>query len=180
MKLNTILLLVTCLQVSAKNYSQVVTLSVKNTTLENVFKEVQKQTGYNFVYNNRVIDKANRVNVKVVQMTVNDLLHQCFEGQPLTFTMFDKTIVVKPKKVVFEETVIPETAPIPPPIEVKGRVINETGEPLASASVKIKVTDIGTTTDANGNFSINVNINTTLVISYVGYTTIEIAVKNRI
>ena len=144
MKLNAIFLLATCLQVSAKNYSQVVTLEVKNATLENVFKEVQKQTGYNFVYNNRLINKANRVDVKAVEMPVDELLRQCFKDQPLAFSVFDKTIVVKPKSVFIEKIELREIALMPPPLDVKGRVVNETGEPLAGASVKIKGTETGT------------------------------------
>ncbi|HEY9114312.1 MAG TPA: TonB-dependent receptor [Bacteroidales bacterium] len=48
------------------------------------------------------------------------------------------------------------------------------GMPLPGASVVIKGTTIGTVTDINGKFSLNVEPNTTLVVSYVGYTTQEL------
>ncbi|MEO6134840.1 MAG: TonB-dependent receptor [Ginsengibacter sp.] len=175
MKLNTILLLVTCLQVSAKNYSQVVTLEVNNTTLENVFKEVQKQTGYNFVYNNRVISKANRVDVKAVQMPVDELLRQCFEGQPLTYKIFEKTIVVKSKKVEVSEIEVPEKVSAPPSITIKGKILDGEGNALQGASIKLKGTQTGVSSDAQGNFEIQVpDAGGVLVISYVGYVTQEI------
>ena len=58
-------------------------------------------------------------------------------------------------------------------IEVKGKVTAE-DLPLPGASVIEKGTTNGTQTDFDGNFSLLVNTNSTLVISYLGYTTQEI------
>jgi len=52
---------------------------------------------------------------------------------------------------------------------VKGRILNEKGEPLAGASVRYKKDKKGTTTDANGAFSLPAQRGDVLVISYVGY-----------
>ena len=58
---------------------------------------------------------------------------------------------------------------------VSGRVLGDDGEPLVGASVYIKGTTIGTTTDAEGNFSLDVPENAIIVISFVGFETVEIA-----
>lgn len=64
-------------------------------------------------------------------------------------------------------------------ISVQGTVSDETGESLIGVSVRIKSTSVGTITDADGNYSINVSPNATLVFSYVGYQTKEIAVAGK-
>lgn len=62
---------------------------------------------------------------------------------------------------------------------VKGRVTNDTGEPVPKASVQIKGTSSGTTTNDNGEFQIAVPANGTIVISAVDFTAQEIKVGNR-
>lgn len=62
---------------------------------------------------------------------------------------------------------------------VSGRITTENNEPLQAVSIIIKGTDKGTTTDQNGKFNITVPENTILVISFVGYTTQEILLKNQ-
>lgn len=52
----------------------------------------------------------------------------------------------------------------------------QTGDPLIGASVLIKGTTNGTVTDFDGNYSINVNDGDVLIVSYTGYTTLEIIV----
>ena len=48
MKLTAILILSACLQVSATGLSQNISLSEKNVPLQKVFKQIHKQTGYQF------------------------------------------------------------------------------------------------------------------------------------
>ena len=63
---------------------------------------------------------------------------------------------------------------------IKGVVSDEKGTGLPGASVSVKGTQLGTTTDVNGQFSLNVPANAkTLVISYIGMTTQEVAISNR-
>ena len=57
---------------------------------------------------------------------------------------------------------------------IRGKVTDEAGKPIASASVTIKGTNTGTTTDESGAFSISVSPGKVLVISYVGYADQEI------
>lgn len=64
-----------------------------------------------------------------------------------------------------------------PSIPVAGSVKNERGEPLPSVSVKIAGTERGTITDQQGKFSITVPENTPLLISYVGYDTLQVTAR---
>ena len=62
-------------------------------------------------------------------------------------------------------------------ISVKGVVKDNFGEPVIGANVTEKGTTNGMITDLDGNFSLTVQKNATLVISYIGYVTQEIAIK---
>lgn len=64
-------------------------------------------------------------------------------------------------------------------ITVSGTVVDPTGEPLIGASVLAKGTTNGTATDLDGNYRLEVAPNATLVFSYVGYNTQEIAVNGQ-
>ena len=64
-------------------------------------------------------------------------------------------------------------------ITVKGQVVDESGEPLIGATVKVKGSKDAAVTDLDGNFTIKTSSNATLVVSYVGYKDREIAVRGR-
>ncbi len=64
-------------------------------------------------------------------------------------------------------------------IKVKGQVVDQDGEPLIGATVRVKGASTGSVTDIDGNFQIDAASNATLVISYVGYKDREIAVRGR-
>ncbi len=66
-------------------------------------------------------------------------------------------------------------------IVVKGKVIDtETGLPLPGTSIKIKGTDKGTKANADGSFSLQAPEDGILIISYLGYETVEIPISKRI
>ncbi len=62
---------------------------------------------------------------------------------------------------------------------LKGRITDANGEPIIGASIQIKGESTGVISDLDGNFGLNVPAKATLIISYVGYKTQEIAVKGR-
>ena len=59
---------------------------------------------------------------------------------------------------------------------VKGTVVDESGEPLMSVTVKVKGTGTGTITDINGNFTLSCSKGATLQFTYMGYKTQEVKV----
>ena len=64
--------------------------------------------------------------------------------------------------------------------QVRGTVVDENGEPAIGASIRIKGTSQGTVTDANGDFTLSAPSGGTLIISYVGYATQEVLVRERV
>ena len=166
MKFTAILIFIACLQVSAKGYSQI-TLSEKNVPLQKVFKQIQKQTGYDFLYSVELLQESGKVSIDVKNVSLEEALQECLKGKPLTYSLLARTIVIKPKDEIRVEDIIAAT---PPPIEIKGRVVNENGEPMEGVSVVIKGTKQGTVTNKNGEFVLELDAYpAVLVFSSVGY-----------
>ncbi|SJZ54903.1 TonB-dependent receptor [Sediminibacterium ginsengisoli] len=173
-----IVMLSVCLQVSAGSFSQSVTLSVKNASLESVLRKVKKQTGYDFFFETRLIRQAGNVSLAVKNQPLTNVLDACFSGQPVAYKIADKTIIVTER----ESSPAP-SAPIPPPLPpltVKGKVTDEKGNPVEGAGVLVKGSNNGTTTNASGEWELrNVPDNATLIFSYVGYNTLELPVNGK-
>ncbi len=64
-------------------------------------------------------------------------------------------------------------------ITVTGHVADELGEDLIGATIMEKGTTNGTSADIDGNFTISVPANATLVVSYVGYDPMDVAVNGQ-
>jgi TonB-linked SusC/RagA family outer membrane protein len=174
MKFSAIFILAACLQVSAKTDAQI-TVTAKNATLREVFKQLQQQTGYDFLYSSDLLKQAGRVTVDVKNVSLETALQQCLKDKQLTYSIVDRTIIIKPAPQLHTEAAIP-----PPPIEVRGRVINEKGEPVEGVTVTVKGSAKATATDANGVFVLTEIKNTdVLVFTGVQIETAEIKVNNR-
>lgn len=175
MKLTTCLLFVAFMHASAKGIAQKVTLNESNSSLQKVLKKIENQTGYTFLYENDVIKKVSPVTLQVKQAPLDQVLHLCFNDQPLTYKIFERTVVIKERAAL--NAVKTDEAVISAANIVTGKVTNSTGEPLAGVSITVKGTNVGVSADGKGNYSIDVPRNGTLVFSYVGFETKEIAVN---
>jgi TonB-linked SusC/RagA family outer membrane protein len=174
MKLTAILLLAFCLQVSAGGYAQRISISGRDMPLKKVFSEIQNQSGYTFFYSDRDLRGARNVSIHAENAELTQVLRQVFKDQPLTYTIVDKTIVVK-EKSPNAETTLQDKEILPPPIDVKGRVVNEKGEPVVGATVTVKGTRRATATDEKGEFELKgVDEQVTLVFTGVNVQTYEL------
>ena len=176
MKLTAILLIAVCLQANAHVFSQKITLKEQNVSLEKVFREIRKQTNYQFFYPDEIVRKAKKVTIDIRNGTLKQVLDVCFSGQLLAYTVSDNIIIIKRRP---EETENRPNLVAPVPAEIKGRVTNEQGQPLAGATVAVRASDMATQTDADGNFSLPAPAGSVLVISFVGYQTREITVTEQ-
>ena len=169
MKLTFTLLVVTFLQVSAATYAQKVTLSVKQVSIVKVFKQIQAQTNYDFLYNEEDVKNAKLVSIDVENKPLADVLNECFADQPLSYTIQNTTILITKKTNPVENQVA---------ITVKGKVTDSTGFGIPGVTVKEKGTTNAVATDQGGNYSIGVaGQGSTLEFSSVGYATREVPVS---
>ncbi|RFS24963.1 SusC/RagA family TonB-linked outer membrane protein [Chitinophaga silvatica] len=162
MKLTAVVIMATCLQISAKGYSQKVTLSESNSRLSKVFRVIKKQTGFSFFFDEAWLKQAEGITINVKDVSLEAALDICFKDLPLTYSIVGNTVVVKPR----EEAPISAAQANPP---ING-VITDGGKlPLAGVSVRIKGTDKGTITNEKGEFTLNAKPGDVLEISFVGF-----------
>ena len=179
MKLTSVLLLFACLQVSARGIAQKITLKEKNISMERIFEEIRRQTGFQFFYADETVRNAKRIDVAVKKENLTTVLETIFKEQALDYTITDNTIIVKRKLSIPEKVLTPVISLEIPPVIVKGQVKDDKGQALAGVTVSIKGSNVATTTDVNGNYLISVNDDATLVFSYVGFSSIEEKVMGR-
>ena len=184
MKITAIFLFVASLHLSAKTLGQQVTLSVKDASLKTVFLELNRQTGFNFLYSDEALSKAAPVTLKVQNELLEKVLALCFKDQPLSYTIENNSIVVNPKASPGINPSYPPTGVntpnAPPPIDVRGRVVNESGESVAGATVTVKGTRNTTATNENGDFVLtNVDEKATILITGVNIHSLEIKVSGK-
>ena len=172
MKLTAIIIFAALLNVSAKTYSQNINIHERNTSVQKILKLIKKQTGYNYLFEETAVAKTSKLDINIHDASVEEALNQCFKNQPLTYKIFQQTIVVKARDKV-------NTIQIAS-ITVKGKITDKaTGEPLIGATVKVKGSVSGVATDTKGDYSITAPDDGVLVASYIGYINSEISVNKR-
>ena len=137
------------MSLSANVYSQseILDLKVKNATLAEVFKEITKKSGYDFLYNYDVVESQKNVSIRVTNMRLEEVLKELLGPRNLTYEFKEKLIVVRPVSVVGRDTVQQK------PVVIKGTVRDEKGGVLPGVTVLIKGTKLGVATDNDGVFS---------------------------
>ncbi|WP_232009308.1 SusC/RagA family TonB-linked outer membrane protein [Mucilaginibacter mallensis] len=182
MKLTTLLITLTILQVSAATYAQKITLSEKNASLITVFDDIKSQTGYDFMISMGVLRSANTVTINVKNIPLQEVLKQIFQNQPLTYEVADKSILVKQKDPPLLTNVKDKVATLLAlPADVNGRVVDSLGQPVIGANVSLSINGMsyGIATDNKGDFHFNKvpQGRYTLLVTYIGYSKLEKIVK---
>lgn len=178
LKLITLLLLLGPLGSFAQNAKQVITLTVKNQPLKEVFRAIQAQTGLNIVVTEKILSGAKKVSLDVKNMPLEEVLDRCFKNTDLTYTIEEGTIVVK-KKVTVEKSSQPAKSGEVQSIVVQGRVTNKQGQPLVGATVQVKGSNIAVTAEENGRYNFIVDEDEQLVFSFVDYKPQTVKIKGR-
>ncbi len=137
------------------------------------------QTGYNFTYDSRLIDKEKQTEMNFRNASLEVILDSILDNNDLTFSVIDKYIIIS-----LAETDRPAVADSVLPEETKyitGVIVDEeTFEPLPFATIGLKNKGKGTVTNNNGEFGLKITrdlFSDTLSVSYLGYVRNEIPVS---
>mgnify|MGYP002347208482 FL=1 len=157
-----------------KSYSQNAKLSLdfKNASIESVLNYIENSTEYSFMYDNKKIDISREVNIQVKDQTIDFILDKLFDDE-VSFQRVGKHIIIVPREVQSQETGQQSKS-------ISGKVTDVSGSPLPGVSVAVKGTTNGTITDADGKYILaKVPGNATIIFSFVGMKTEEIAIKEQ-
>ncbi|MES2428098.1 MAG: carboxypeptidase-like regulatory domain-containing protein, partial [Bacteroidota bacterium] len=168
MKLTLILIVFIMFRATAGGYAQKINITEQNISLEKTLKRIGKQSGYDIFYNSTLIHKAKLVNINLKDASLIEALNLCFSGQPFSYTIDAKAVIIKE---------IPLNTQIAL-MQVKGKVVDEKGDPLPGVTVKIKQTQQAVSTNMAGEFVFaDVPADAILQFSFIGYQTKELPAK---
>lgn len=156
--------LIVTFQFSLTVYGQTVSMAMDNADLTILFKEIHKQTGYNFLFDAQQIKMGKQLNVRFNELPVEKALIYIFKDQPLSYTIKKRTVVVK----------LNTTEGLKKNFIMKGKVTDIHGTAIPNVTVRTKKTKQITMTNADGNFSITVGNDTgVLQFNCIGYALYE-------
>jgi TonB-dependent starch-binding outer membrane protein SusC len=164
-----------CISVYAQE--QTVTVNVKNVSLREVFRIIEKQTTYRFSYRNALIDNRKDITISKEHSSVNFVLNEVLIGRDLEYKIISPKLIVVSNKE--QQRHIEKSAAQGQKRKISGIIKDASGEPVIGASVFIKGTDIGTISDVNGEFSLEAPMEGFLRISCVGYDQQQFSINNR-
>ncbi|MFN8254409.1 MAG: TonB-dependent receptor [Bacteroidales bacterium] len=168
MKLTILLTLVATLQVFASTYSQStkLTLQVSSASIEELISIIESQSDFTVFYKDNQLDAKRTVDLNMKNATIAEVLNTAFLNTDLTFKVLDKIIVITNKSLI-QKT-------------ISGVVTSAVdGQPLPGVNVSVKGSKAGTITDLDGKYSIEAEEGSSLVFSFMGYVTQELAVGNQ-
>ncbi|MDR1415239.1 MAG: SusC/RagA family TonB-linked outer membrane protein [Odoribacteraceae bacterium] len=161
-------LLFTCvfqLSLSAVTLSQErkVDLNLRDVSLETLFREIQRQTGYYFIFNYEELGDKRVEEVRCADEEVSAALNRVLRGFGYRCSLENDIIIVSPDLAGR----LQQQRPV---MTISGRVTDERGTPLAGVSVAVKGAITGTSSDKNGNFRIVLlqSEGITLVFTFIG------------
>ena len=178
MKITLFLLLFVTFQAYCGNsYSQNVKVNIPNSQLRvgQVLAKIEAQTEYLFVYNKKSVDVRRTVNVNAENKAVSELLNEMFAGTNIRYVMEGKNIILTENDVNIDKI----SGIQQDKNTVKGIVTDSKGEPIIGANVLEKGTTNGVITNLDGEFVLNTPSNATLVISYIGYEPVTVALNGK-
>lgn len=158
-----------------------ITLNLHNVTVERFIDEIESKTDFHFVYQIKEVDLKRVISVKANKELVTNILERVFGNTRTTHNVVDKQIFLK-ERTAQTGTIHRQVPNLPIELQliVSGLITDKDGIPLSGANVVEKGTTNGVTADFDGNFSIEVaNESATLVISYIGYSTMEVPLNGQ-
>lgn len=174
--------------------STIVSLSVNNERFTNVLQLIEKQSPFRFSYGSE-IRQIGGITLVTKKQSLKSVLDEITRQASVKYWQLNDMIAIAASGSSDEASASINNFPLSaasvaspmkfetiPAIyrlkfDVKGRVIDESGQPMPGVSVSEKGSANGTVTDANGAYSIDANDGAVLVFSYIGYATKEVPVS---
>lgn len=155
-----------------------VSLSDTNTQLLSVLKNLESQTGFQFLYNEGILDVNNRVSLEASSRPMGDVLRDLSKESGLMFRRVNNDVFVTTKDE--EQNQEENTAPVQEAWTIKGKITAEDSPSgVPGVTIVIKGLNRGTVSDIDGNYELEVNRGDILLFSYIGYQSEEITISNQ-
>lgn len=152
----------------AQNDSKI-TIHQKNITVIDALKTVEKQSKMSINYSDSQLKGKEIAQLNLQNATLATSLDTILKGTGFSYQIQGNYIIITEKKPVVKQTLK----------DIKGKVSDESGEPLIGVNVSVNGSSTGTITDFDGNFTIKAAESSTIKISYIGYATQMLPVSKK-
>lgn len=171
MKLTFILSVFLVFNSFARTSAQLISLDVKNETIERIFREIESQTNYCFFFSNDCFNADERISLSVHGEKLEEVLAEILGGR-YEYEVMDNLIVIS-VNVQKEKS---------RKVEIRGVVKDANGHPLPGATVQLRGTTTGTSADHSGVFAFTLSLpevqrTVVLKISFIGFKMKEVTVN---
>jgi len=154
-----------------------ITLGFQNESLSNALRKIEDLSGFRIAYAIEDVEKYKVISLPKAKRTVERTLKLILEKTILDFRKQNDAIIIY-KSISSAGGIL---ISLPAADTISGRVFNDRNEPVESASILVKGTQIGTLTNERGEFILtNADPMATIVVSAVGYGTQEVALNGRL
>lgn len=148
--------------------AQTINKKFKDQPLKTVLTEIENQTGFSIIYNRSDINEKKIINEEFNDAPIVEALKKIL-GPNVSVQIKDKMIIISKKQK--QQSGKTKT--------ITGTVLDTNGLPVIGATIMEKGTTNGAVTDIDGNYTLkDVDTNSTIVISYIGFRTVELAASD--
>lgn len=167
-----LLFLIGIFLLSSSGFAQKVTIKNSSISLREIFREIRKQTGYDFIYPSDDIKLDQHIAISLDAAGLEDALKICLKNQGLAYEIINKTIRLK-KQQPTQQAAVQQF--------VHGIVLDKhTKQPLVGVTIRDVVSDHSVQTNKFGKFTHTFSgKEITLTASFVGYRKQEIKTKKQ-
>ena len=155
--------------------SSKISITLKDATLVQVIKELEKQSDMGFVYDYNKAKKVNGINLNLKNVNIEKVLDEALKDSPLTYSINNNIVVLSEKKTAPSET----KKDVEGLRTVTGKVVDETGVGLYGVTVLIQGTGNGVVTNEKGKYTVQVKPTDALRFSFIGYKTQIILINDQ-
>lgn len=154
-------------------------LKLHDASLREVLMEIEAKTEFNFVYNEKVLEKHLHIDATSSSESLENVLRKISQQTQLAFKRMDDNIHISERNG--EEQVIQEVINNDDVISVSGTVTSQAdGQTLPGVTIVVKNSGTGTVTDIDGKYTLEVpNESSVLVFSSIGYLSQEVSLNGR-
>lgn len=155
-KLRASIMIAAVLWGGVATFAQDISIHLRNTTVRKAITELQKQSGWSFVFASEDLNTGKIVNVDANSM--ESAIAQILKGQDVTY-------VIDGTKVTIRKAVKPSNSGV----SISGKVVDENGEPVIGAAVVRRPSGDGAITDVSGNYAMTAVQGDEILVSSLGY-----------
>lgn len=139
-----------------------VTITVKNQSVRQALKEIERLSNYKFFYNNDLSSLDKKVSITAKDESIESVMNKLLADTDISYKQDNNNLIVLTLKATSPKQTSND-------LRIKGTVVDETGQPVIGANIVVEGTTNGTISDLDGNFMLQVPEKAELRVSYIGY-----------